>query len=164
MFSFFIAAGRGSSHTSRLAHEDLEMRRPVRDGLALAILLFLSLGIAVLDCATGRNISLWFIYALPITMAAAIGGARAGLAFSALAAGLLILVGFNFGHPFPTVGYFLFEVFGDFFVYLLIVSLSLGVREQLHKGLGELLPSPTATQELQRVVARQHENPNARVS
>jgi hypothetical protein len=132
------------------------MRRPVRDGLALAILLFLTLGIGVLDCAVGRNMSLWFVYVVPITLAAAIGGVRAGLGFSALAAGLLILVGMDIGHPFPTMGYFLFEVFGDFFVYLLIVALSLGVREQLHKGLGELLPSPAATQELQRVVARQH--------
>lgn len=134
------------------------MRRPVRDGLALAILLFLSLGIGVLDCAVGSNISLWFVYAVPITLAAAIGGARAGIAFSALASGLLIFVGLDTGHPFPTIGHFLFEVFGDFFVYLLLVALSLGVREQLHKGIGELMPSPEATQELQRVVARQHEN------
>jgi hypothetical protein len=134
------------------------MRRPVRDGLALAILLFLSVGIGVLDCAVGSNISLWFVYALPITMAAAIGGARAGIAFSVLAAGLLIFVGLDTGHPFPTMGYFMFEVFGDLFVYLLLVALALGVREQLHKGLGELLPNPAATQELQRVVARQHEN------
>jgi hypothetical protein len=138
------------------------MRRPVRDGLALAILLFLTLGIGVLDCAVGRNVSLWFVYALPITLAATIGGARAGLGFSALAAGLLVMVGMDTGHPFPTQGYFFFEVFGDFFIYLLLVALSLGVREQLHKGLGELLPSPAATQELQRVVARQHENSSAR--
>ncbi len=140
------------------------MRRPVRDGLALAILLFLTLGIGVLDCAVGRNVSLWFVYVLPICLAAAIGGARAGVAFSALAAGLLLFVGFDGGHPFPAMGYFLFEVFGDFFVYLLIVVLSLGVREQLHKGLGELLPSHAATQELQRVVARQRENPGARLN
>src|SRR3954463_6823713 len=102
------------------------MRRPVRDGLALAILLFLTLGIGVLDCAAGRDISLWFVYALPIALAATIGGVRAGLGFSAVAATLLILVGFDVGHPFPSLGYFLFEVFGDFFVYLLIVALSLG--------------------------------------
>src|SRR4051812_6126562 len=140
------------------------MRRPVRDGLALAILLFLTLGIGVLDCAAGRDVSLWFLYAVPITLAATIGGVRAGLGFSALAATLLLMVGFDIGHPFPTVGHFFFEVFGDFFVYLLIVALSLGVREQLHKGLGELLPSPAATEELQRVVARQHENSSARSS
>ena len=50
------------------------MRRPVRDALGLGILGFLTLGIGALDCATGRNVSLWFVYVLPICMAAAIGG------------------------------------------------------------------------------------------
>ena len=62
------------------------MRRPVRDALALGILGFLTLGIGALDCATGRNVSLWFVYVLPICMAAAIGGLRAGLVFSVLSA------------------------------------------------------------------------------
>ena len=139
------------------------MRRPVRDGLALAILLFLTFGIGVLDCAVGRDVSLWFVYAVPISLAAAIGGVRAGLGFSVVAAGLLILVGMDSGHMFPTLGYFYFEVFGEFFVFLLIVALSLGVRQQLHKGLGELLPSPEEKDALQRV-ARQHEGPGARVN
>jgi hypothetical protein len=137
------------------------MRRPVRDALALGILFFLTLGIAALDCATGRYISLWFIYALPICLAAAIGGLRAGLAFSLLAAGLLIAVGLGVGHHFPALEYFYFDVFGDFFTYVLIVVLALGVREKLHRGLGELLPSPEVTAELQRVVARQTEDRNA---
>ena len=131
------------------------MRRPVRDALALAILFFLMLGIGALDCATGRNVSLWFVYVLPITLAAAIGGLRAGLLFSLLAAGLLIAVGMAVGHPFPTAGYFFFEVFGDLFAYLVIVALALGVREKLHHGLGELLPSPEATAELQRAAVAQ---------
>ena len=77
------------------------MRRPVRDALGLGILLFLTLGIGALDCATGRNISLWFVYVLPICLAAAIGGLRAGLAFSLLAAVLLVAVGLSVGHHFP---------------------------------------------------------------
>ena len=137
------------------------MRRPVRDALALAILLFLTLGIGALDCALGRNVSLWFVYMLPVACAAAIGGARLGLAFSVLAAALLVAVGLRVGHPFPEAGYFYFEVFGYFFAFLVVVALSLGVREKLHKGLGELLPSPEATEELQRVVARQTENRDA---
>jgi hypothetical protein len=138
------------------------MRRPVRDALALAILTFLTLGIGALDCAMGRNISLWFVYVLPIAMAAAIGGLRAGLAFSVLAASLLIAVGLGTGHRFPSAEFFYFDVFGDLFVYLIIVALALGVRERLHHGLGELLPSPEVTAELQRVVARQAEDRNAR--
>lgn len=138
------------------------MRRPVRDALALGILFFLTLGIGTLDCAVGRNISLWFVYVLPITLAAAIGGLRAGLGFSMLSAGLLVAVGLAAGHPFPTDGYFLFEVFGDLFAYLIIVALALGVREKLHHGLGELLPSPEATAELQRVVASQADERGAR--
>lgn len=137
------------------------MRRPVRDALALAILSFLTLGIGALDCATGRNVSLWFVYVLPICMAAAIGGLRAGLVFSVVAAGLLIAVGLKVGHHFPAPEYFYFDVFGDFFTYLIIVALALGVRERLHHGLGELLPSPKVTAELQRVVARQSEDRNA---
>jgi len=137
------------------------MRRPVRDALALGILLFLTLGIGALDCATGRNISLWFVYVLPICLAAAIGGLRAGVAFALLAAGLLIAVGLSVGHHFPAPGYFYFDVFGDLFTYLIIVALALGVREKLHHGLGELLPSPEVTAELQRVVARQAEDRNA---
>lgn len=139
-----------------------EMRRPVRDALALAILLFLTLGIGALDYALGRNISLWFVYLLPVAFAAAIGGARIGVGFAVLAAGLLVGVGLKMGHPFPSSGYFYFDVFGDFFAYLITVGLSLGVRERLHKGLGELLPSAKATEELERVVARQHEETNAR--
>ncbi len=137
------------------------MRRPVRDALALAILAFLSLGIGVLDCVVGRDISLWFVYVLPIAMAAAIGGLRAGLAFSALAASLLIAVGLAIGHRFPAPEFFYFDVFGDLFAYLIIVALALGVREKLHHGLGELLPSREATAELQRVVARQTEDRKA---
>ena len=137
------------------------MRRPVRDALALAILGFLTLGIGALDCAVGRNISLWFVYVLPIAMAAAIGGLRAGLAFSVLAASLLIAVGLGTGHRFPAPEFFFFDVFGDLFAYLIIVALALGVREKLHHGLGELLPSPEVTAELQRVVARQSEDRNA---
>ena len=138
------------------------MRRPVRDALALGILFFLTLGIGVLDCAMGRNVSLWWVYSMPIALAAAIGGLRGGLIFSAAAAALLVFVGFSAGHPFPTAGYFFFDVFGDFFVYMMIVMLSMGVREQLHRGLGELLPSHAATQELQRVVASQHEESGVR--
>jgi len=137
------------------------MRRPVRDALALCILFFLMLGIGVLDCVMGRNVSLWFIYVLPITMAAAIGGLRAGIAFSVLAAGLLVGVGLRVGHPFPSTEYFLFEVFGDLFAYLIIVALTLGVREKLHHGLGELLPSAEVTAELQRAVARQADDRSA---
>ena len=137
------------------------MRRPVRDALALAILAFLSLGIGVLDCAVGRDISLWFVYVLPIAMAAAIGGLRAGLAFSVLAASLLIAVGLSTGHRFPAPEFFYFDVFGDLFAYLIVVALALGVREKLHHGLGELLPSREATAELQRVVARQTEDRKA---
>lgn len=136
------------------------MRRPVRDALALAILAFLTLGIGALDCAVGRDISLWFVYVLPIAMAAAIGGLRAGLAFSALAASLLIAVGLATGHRFPSAEFFYFDVFGDLFAYLIVVALALGVREKLHHGLGELLPSPEATAELQRVVARQTDERN----
>ena len=47
-------------------------------------------------------------------------------------------------------GNILFEVFGDLFAYLIIVALALGVREKLHHGLGELLPSPEATAEMGR--------------
>src|SRR5215203_2247113 len=101
------------------------MRRPVRDALALGILLFLTLGIGVLDCAMGRNVSLWFVYALPVTFAATIGGLRAGAAFAVLSASLLVFTGFSSGHPFPEPGYFFFDVFGDFFVYMVIVALSL---------------------------------------
>lgn len=138
------------------------MRRPVRDAIALGILVFLTLGIGALDCAIGRDISLWFLYVLPITCAAAIGGARAGLAFSVLSAGLLVAVGMGTGHHFPSTGLFLFDVFGDLFTYLIIVALSLGVREQIHRGLGELLPSHAATEELRRVVAHQQEETTIR--
>ena len=71
-------------------------------------------------------------------------------------------MGLAVGHPFPTDGYFLFEVFGDLFAYLIIVALALGVREKLHHGLGELLPSPEATAEMQRVVAIQADERAAR--
>ena len=86
---------------------------------------------------------------------------RAGLAFSLLAAGLLVAVGLSVGHHFPSPAYFYFDVFGDFFTYLVVVALALGVRERLHHGLGELLPSAEVTAELQRVVARQTEERNA---
>lgn len=132
------------------------MRRPVRDALALAILLFLTLGISVLDCVAGRDVSLWFLYALPVASAAAIGGARAGVPFAVLSAGLLVAVGLRTGHPYPTMGHFYFEVFGDFFVFVVIVLLSLGLRERFRKGIGELLLPPKATEEIERVVAAQH--------
>ena len=132
------------------------MRRPVRDALALAILLFLMFGIAALDCVAGRNISLWFVYVVPIALAAAIGGLRAGIIYSLLAGGLLASVGMTAGHPFPDTSYLLFEIFGDVFAYLVIVALALGVREQLHRGLGELLPpSASSAEELKRMVPRE---------
>ena len=132
------------------------MRRPVRDALALAILAFLTLGIGALDHVCGRNINLWFVYVIPVSFAAAIGGVRAGLAFTFLAVGLIVAVGLTAGHLFPSNGFFYFEVFGYLFAYSFIVALSLGVRERLHKGIGELLPSPAETEEMRRVVAAQH--------
>ncbi len=137
------------------------MRRPVRDAIALAILLFLTLGIGALDCISGRNASLWFLHLLPVGLAAAIGGGRAGLAFSVLATALVVAVGARVGHPFPSPTYFYFEVFGYLFAYLITVGLALGIRERLHRGIGELLPSAEATEELRRVVARQREGSGA---
>jgi hypothetical protein len=138
------------------------MRRPVRDALALAILAFLALGIGALDHVCGRNISLWFLYVLPVSSAAAISGARAGLAFTFLATALIVAVGLDAGHPYPTNAHFFFEVSGYLFTFLIIVALSLGVRERFHKGIGELLPSPKETEQLQRVVAAQHGEPGPR--
>ncbi len=137
------------------------MRRPLRDALAIAILVFLTLGIGVLDCVAGRNVSLWFLYVLPIASAAAIGGARVGIPFAILSAGLLFASGSRTGHPFPAAGYFYFELFGDFFVYLVIVALSLGLRERFRKGIGELLPSAAETEALKRTVAAQHDGSKA---
>jgi len=138
------------------------MRRPVRDALALAILAFLMLGIAALDNVCGRNISLWFLYVLPLSLAAAIGGTRAGIAFTALATGLILVIGLYAGHPFPTNAHFYFEVAGYLFTFLIIVALSLAVSERLHKGIGELLPSQKETDELVRVVAAQHAETGAK--
>ena len=137
------------------------MRRPVRDALALAILLFLTLGIWALDCVVGRNVSLWFVYLIPVAFAAAIGGARTGIAFAILSTMLLFAAAARVGHPYSSEEYFYIEVAGDFFAYLVIVALSLGVRERLHKGIGELLPTAEATEELRRTVARQHEGSSA---
>lgn len=138
------------------------MRRPVRDALALAILAFLTLGIAALDSVCGRNISLWFLYVLPLAFASAIGGIRAGLAFTVLVTGLIVFVGLHAGHPFPTNAHFYLEAAGYVFTFLVIAALSLGVRERLHKGIGELLPSQKETDEMVRVVAAQHGETGAR--
>jgi hypothetical protein len=110
------------------------MNKSIRNAIAFAILLALTVAIAGADYALGRDFSLWVVYVIPIALASSIAGMSGGALFSLLAGALLLYVGEVGGNPFPSALCFYFEVGSDVAAYLFISCLVSVVRKYLADG------------------------------
>jgi hypothetical protein len=79
-------------------------------GRVMCALMLLMLGIAALDAVTGRQISLWIAYVMPVALAGWLLGFRAGFWLALLAGALLMGVGLIWGSLFSSYWYFAFAV------------------------------------------------------
>ncbi len=77
-------------------------------------------GIAYLDYATGKYLSVWGLYLVPVGLASWIGGMRAGIVLSVASCALMYLVGIYGGHMFAGTGYFLLGILNRFLALLLV--------------------------------------------
>lgn len=88
----------------------------------LLTLFFLGmLGIAYLDYSTGKDISLWGLYLIPVGIASWMGGVRAGILLSVMSCMLMFIDGMYGGTVFSGTGFFLLGIFNRFMA-LLVVS------------------------------------------
>ena len=76
----------------------------------MSLLTLLMVLIAVVDALTGRQISLWVAYVLPVALGAWLLGFRSGGWLAVLAGGLLALVGIVWGHLFSSDWFFAFAI------------------------------------------------------
>ncbi len=127
----------------------LSLIRHYRGLLVLAML-----AIALLDIATGREISVWGLYLLPIALASWWSGFRMGVQLSVFACVLILLTGMLGGNIFSSVGYFLLTIFNRFTAFFLVAWLASHLfRKQMLEStvhdyeeyLDQLLVSPDAS-------------------
>lgn len=88
----------------------------------LLTLFFLGiLGITYLDYSTGKDISLWGLYLIPVGIASWMGGVRAGILLAVMSCMLMFINGMYGGTVYAGTGFFLLGIFNRF-VALLVVS------------------------------------------
>jgi hypothetical protein len=80
--------------------------------------------IAFLDYTTGKELSVWALYLVPIALASWWGGFRQGIQIAVGSCGLILLAGLLGGNPYTSVGYFLLQVFNRFTSFFLVAWLA----------------------------------------
>ena len=92
-------------------------------GLSRGMLVFFlvgMLGIAYLDYSTGKDVSVWGLYLVPVGIASWMGGLRVGILLSVLSCVLMFVAGIYGDNMFSSTGYFLLGIFNRFLALLLV--------------------------------------------
>ena len=86
----------------------------------LVLFLVGMLGIAYLDYSTGKDVTMWGLYLVPVGIASWMGGIRAGILLSVLSCALMFVAGIYGDNMFSSTGYFLLGIFNRFLALLLV--------------------------------------------
>jgi len=94
----------------------------------LALIATLMLAVGALDVFAGSQVSPWALYLLPISIGTANYGAKAGMALTCLATGLLALAAAVSGHPFASWAFFALSIANRSICMLAVAMLVAYVR------------------------------------
>lgn len=92
-------------------------------GLSRGVLAFFlvgMLGIAYLDYSTGKDMSVWGLYLIPVGIASWVGGFRTGIVLSAVSCVLMFIAGVYGGNMFASTGYFLLGILNRSLAFVLV--------------------------------------------
>jgi len=108
-----------------------EMLNPLlhRKPFALSVAALLTLGVAIADYSTGREVILSVYYMFPILLAAWSGGYTWGVIFSLGAYLLIILTAAAIGHPFSRPLFFWFDASNVLLAFLVTAFLASRLRQ-----------------------------------
>lgn len=90
----------------------------------------LTLLVKMIDVWSGKQINLWVLYCIPISMATWNLGIRAGLVFALLSTMLLAVSAIYWGHIYSTLGYLTAAITSKSLVYFAFVGLLGALRKK----------------------------------
>lgn len=101
---------------------------PADRWLQRAIIAVLMLAVAALDVVAGSQVSPWALYLFPIIIGAANYGAKAGIALTCFATGLIAVAAAISGHPFASWSFFALSLANRSICLLAVALLVVYVR------------------------------------
>ena len=99
-------------------------------------------GVWSFDLWAGREISLWFLYVLPIMASTFARGLSVGLTVSLASVGLLAYNGYHLGNPFSSLAPYVVDLGSEALTFVLIAVLTSLARRQYLAFKNELRDAP----------------------